>query len=133
MRKMLSQRLEDGRVRDGPDASDPSWGAYGKFFVQGPCGEQLCIIASAADDDDHLAQGWQHCSVSTARRIPNWIEMCFVKNLFWDEEECVVQFHPPRGDYVNYHPRTLHLWRNKRVEFPRPPTVLVGPRARYGK
>lgn len=127
MRKTLPQRLDDGRVRDGPDASDPSWGAYGKFFVQGPCGERLCIIASAADDDDLLAQGWQHCSVSTIRRIPNWIEMCFVKDLFWEPEEWVVQFHPAQSEYVNCHPNVLHLFSYKHG-FPTPPSYLVGPK-----
>jgi hypothetical protein len=65
--------------------SDPS--SYGKFIVQGPCGEKLCIVVSGADDDNTMAARWKHVSVSTRRRVPNWQEMCFVKDLFWDPKE----------------------------------------------
>src|SRR3954463_731637 len=108
MRKVLPERLEAGRQEGERD-----WGAYGSFIVQGPCGERLRIIASGADADDWLAHGWEHVSVSTRRRPPNWQEMCFVKDLFWEPEECVVQFHPPRSEYINNHPHCLHLWRPK--------------------
>jgi hypothetical protein len=52
--------------------------------------------------------------------------MCFVKNLFWDPDECVVQFHPPESEYINNHPNVLHLWRNNRIRFPMPPSIMVG-------
>jgi len=55
--------------------------------------------------------------------------MSFVKDLFWDEDECVVQFHPPRSEYVNNHASCLHLWRNKHQQFPLPPSILVGDKA----
>lgn len=126
MRKELPTKLEDGRVLSGPTASRRSWGPYGQFFVQGPCGERLCIVASGADADDKLSEGWEHVSVSTHRRVPNWQEMCFVKDLFWDETECVIQFHPPKSDYVNNHPFCLHLWGRADGALPRPPSILVG-------
>ena len=130
MRKVLPERLEAGRVLDGPCRSDPSWGAYGQFFVMGPCGMALCIVASGADADDKMAQGWEHVSVSTRNRPPNWAEMCFVKDLFWEHDECVVQFHPPRSEYVNNHPHCLHLWKQTRAPFPLPPSILVGDKSR---
>lgn len=126
MRKQLPEKLEAGRVRTGPAGSSPSWGAYGCFFVHGPCGEQLKIVASGADPEDAVADGWEHVSVSTRRRIPNWTEMNFVKDLFWSDEECVVQFHPPKSEYVNNHPFVLHLWRHVTHTFPTPPSILVG-------
>ena len=130
MRAVLPDKLERGRVITGEMASNASWGPYGKFFVQGPCGERLCIVASGAAPEDIVAKGWEHVSVSTRKRIPNWIEMCFVKDLFWDDDECVVQFHPPRSAYVNCHPYTLHLWRPTRYrdKMPMPPSILVGPK-----
>jgi hypothetical protein len=121
MRQQLPDRLEEGRV-----AGNRAWGAYGKFSVQGPCGERLVIVASGADDNDLESQGWEHVSVSTRRRCPNWQEMCFVKDLFWDAEECVMQLHPPKSQWVNNHPYCLHLWRPKRHEIPRPPAGMVG-------
>jgi hypothetical protein len=121
MRKALPERLEAGRAQ-----GHSSWGAYGQFFVQGPCGERLCIVASGADADDTISQGWEHVSVSTRRRPPNWQEMSFVKDLFWEPEECVVQFHPPRSEYVNNHPHCLHLWKPTKQSLPLPPSILVG-------
>jgi hypothetical protein len=121
MRAVLPDKLEAGRIE-----GDRSWGGYGKFVVQGPCGEKLLIVASAADADDVPAQGWEHVSVSTRRRCPNWVEMCFVKDLFWNAKEAVVQFHPPSSRYINNHPFCLHLWRPKNVALPLPPDNLIG-------
>lgn len=68
---------------------------------------------------------WEHVSVSLKNRIPNWKEMCFVKSLFWDDEDCVMQFHPAKSNYVNLHERVLHLWRPNKKEIPMPPLVFV--------
>jgi hypothetical protein len=72
--------------------------------------------------------GWEHVSVSTRRRAPNWQEMCFIKALFWDEEEVVVQFHPKKSEYVNFAKTCLHLWRPLNAHIPTPPSIMVGPR-----
>jgi len=80
-------------------------------------GVQFYIIAS-----DGL--GWEHVSVSSETRCPRWDEMCYIKNLFWDEDQTVIQYHPAKEDYVNYHKNCLHLWRPK-IEFPIPPTCLI--------
>src|SRR5262245_59480517 len=105
MRTTLPEKLERAR-RSG----NASWGPYGKFIIFGPCGAELCILASGADDNDKAAEGWEHVSVSTQRRTPNWAEMCFVKDMFWEAEETVIQFHPPESKYVNNHPFVLHMW-----------------------
>jgi len=82
------------------------------------------VIAS-----DALDTGWEHVSVSIegADRCPTWEEMSRVKDLFWGEEELVVQLHPPKSQYVNYHPYCLHLWRCPQFSYPLPPTELVWP------
>lgn len=91
----------------------------------------LRIIAS---DGDYKAAGldksyaWEHVSVSVYNRTPTWEEMCKVKDLFWDEDEVVMQLHPAKKDYVNFHPFTLHLWKPILDEIPMPPTDTVGPR-----
>jgi hypothetical protein len=52
--------------------------------------------------------------------------MCLVKELFWSDDECVVQFHPPKQNYINQHPGVLHLWRKKGAKaFPMPPKACV--------
>lgn len=63
---------------------------------------------------------WEHVSVSLKDRCPTWEEMCEVKELFFEDDETVVQYHPPKKDYVNIHPYCLHLWRYKAGEFPAP-------------
>jgi len=73
-------------------------------------------------------KGWEHVSVSTRGRCPNWPEMCFVKALFWSADDVVIQFHPAEADYVNQHPHCLHLWRPVGVTLPTPPPILVGAR-----
>ncbi len=122
MRSVLHDKLISGRVRHGPYGTRDADGFTGAFVVQGPCGAQLSIIASEGTRDIP----WEHVSVSTARRIPNWTEMCFVKDLFWQDEECVVQYHPPKSAYVCNHPYVLHLWRYKTKPFPMPPSIAVG-------
>jgi hypothetical protein len=70
--------------------------------------------------------GWEHVSVSRRDRTPTWDEMCQVKALFWDDEDCVVQYHPPKSEYINNHPHCLHLWRPMEGILPRPPKIMVG-------
>ena len=81
---------------------------------------ELRIIASDG-------MSWDHVSVSLPNRCPNWKEMSFVKDLFFDEDETVAQFHPKKSEYVNYHPYCLHLWRKQDEEFLLPPSIFVGP------
>lgn len=70
--------------------------------------------------------GWEHVSVSLKRRCPTWEEMSMIKDIFWDDEECVVQYHPPKSQYVNRHPHCLHLWKKIGHEFETPPKILIG-------
>lgn len=122
---MRFDKVERGRVRTGSYASEPG-SDYGAFVVIGPQGEKLRIIASPGDES--LGISWEHVSVSTSHRCPTWGEMCFVKDLFWDEEEPVMQLHPPRSTWINNHDYCLHLWRPRDAEIPLPPSIAVGVR-----
>ena len=56
--------------------------------------------------------GWEHVSVSPYNgKTPTWDDMCAVKNIFWDDEEEVLQFHPKKSQYINLKDNCLHLWR----------------------
>lgn len=108
------------RVRSGPAASDPSFGCNGVFIFRAAPGRGLLrVIASDGE-------GWEHVSVSNPARCPTWDEMCWIKSQFWDDEDCVLQFHPPRAEYVNVHPYCLHLWRPVVEAVARPPAWMVG-------
>lgn len=92
--------------------------------MPGPLGEPLTIIASPGDAHEDIP--WEHVSVSTRHRCPTWREMCFVKDIFWDEEEAVMQLHPKKSSYVNNHDYCLHLWRPLDGQIPLPPEIAVG-------
>ena len=72
--------------------------------------------------------GWEHVSVAPYKHsyIPTWEDMCKLKSMFFYDDEWVVQFHPPKSQYVNNMPNCLHLWRPIYVPLPVPPSVLVG-------
>lgn len=118
------------RVRYGMFGTGDDYGNNGAFFVPfRPGAVPLKVIASdglAVPDEAPDLAGWEHVSVSLPDRCPTWAEMCRIKDLFWDEEDTVVQFHPPRSQYVNNHPHCLHLWRPLRAAVPLPPSLLVG-------
>lgn len=124
LRTILPAKLEVGRIKTGPFGSRSGDGPFGAFFVFGPSKNVLKIVASGAHE---ISEGWEHVSISLQHRCPNWEEMCFVKDLFWLPEECVVQLHPPKSEYINCHPYCLHLWKPP-FEVPLPPSILVGPK-----
>lgn len=64
--------------------------------------------------------GWEHVSVSPYRgKLPTWDDMCEIKDIFWDDEEEVIQIHPKKSKYVNIKDNCLHLWRHTSIELPR--------------
>lgn len=107
------------RLRTGRMGSTDAIGNSGAFDIPLKHGQRVFVIASDA-------MGWEHVSVSRRDRCPTWDEMCQVKTLFWDGDDCVVQYHPPESEYVNNHPNCLHLWRPIGVALPMPDSILVG-------
>jgi hypothetical protein len=67
---------------------------------------------------------WDHVSVYLESRCPTWDEMCMIKDLFFESEKTVVQYHPPKSEYVNVAKYCLHLWAYK-GSMPRPPKIFV--------
>jgi len=126
MRLVVPTILERGRIREGRYASDESFGFDGAFLITDYGGARLKIIS--CDGAGPEAQGWEHVSVGCNGRPPQWDEMCFVKALFWGDDETVVQYHPRKDDYVNHHPFVLHLWKRDGEEFELPPAEFIGPK-----
>lgn len=113
---------EKYRMLTGVMASTAANGNNGAFRIParpGTGGMPLQIVASDGE-------GWEHVSVSMPDRCPTWEQMCKVKDLFWDEGDCVVQFHPPKADNISNHSFCLHLWRKVDSEFEMPPSWMVG-------
>lgn len=112
------------RIRAGRFGTTEEAGNNGAFVLPSPIRSVRQLVVIASD-----GMGWEH--ISTHARIgheeytPYWDEMTFLKRLFWDAEDSVLQFHPAESEYVNNHPNVLHLWRPVGIEFPTPPSVLV--------
>lgn len=132
--------LDYARCTKGTMASRPG-SPFGLFhFRTGKDGnDRLRVVACLAGGPEDPNHGWDHVSVSVVvmpkkkgdplrQRTPTWDEMDRIKHKFWDDEETVVQFHPPEADKVNLAKNCLHMWKNTLVAIPCPPSLLVVPR-----
>lgn len=120
--KPIDSNLEKRRIRHGPMSSDASYGNKGgPFLIRCPFSRRRLLVIISNQE------GWEHVSVSVVNKPdrPSWDEMNFVKDLFWRPDECVVQYHPPKSNYINIHSGTLHLWRPVDKTIPMPPLYMV--------
>ena len=117
MKKKPPKLAEKGRVRKGRYGSNASYGNNGFFIIKYKKVELMVMVSDQ--------EGWDHVSVSTEHRIPSWNEMNFIKDLFFEDHETVVQFHPKKTEYVNTNPHVLHLWRKQGREYELPPNIFV--------
>lgn len=111
----------------------PDFGAFAILRPKAPViGTKHHFFVIASSGCDELP--WDHVSASgryydqTGKRCfftPSWADMCWLKDLFFRPEECVMQLHVPAADHINVHEHTLHLWRPHNVEIPRPPQIAV--------
>jgi len=118
------------RVKTGIMASDESYGCNGVFIIPVNYDEPgvkyyQCIVSDG--------MGWRHVSVvmvnerkESSNVLPSWEDMCYLKDCFWDKDQCVVQYHPPETEYVNNHNYCLHLWQPTEFKFPMPDKIMVG-------
>ena len=119
---------EKYRVLIGKFASSKSDENNGTFFI--PFNLKKTLYANIIVSD---GVGWEHLSIHLSyrngidvKRTPTWEEMCKIKDMFWDEHDCVIQYHPPKSDYVNQHKYCLHLWNPIDYVIPIPNPLLVG-------
>jgi hypothetical protein len=112
--------LEAFRVVEKPFNSKTG-DQFGMFLIPVIKGSfrKFTVVVAPCDHE------WKHISVSLPDRCPTWSEMCMIKDLFWDEDETVIQYHPKKSEYVNVHKYCLHLWWHKDIILP--PTEFVGP------
>jgi hypothetical protein len=103
--------------------SDASFGNNGAFEI--PLSKDITAFVIASD-----GMSWEHVSVHISEdgkeETPTWEEMCQIKSMFWDEEDCVIQYHPAKSEYVNNHPHVLHMWRPTDQVIPIPDSTMVG-------
>lgn len=105
-----SNKLSD--IRKGID------GFSAKITLRGWQGSVICSKDA----------GWEHVSVSPKRQnyTPSWDDMCALKELFFRDNETVIEIHPAKEEYVNNVKNCLHLWRCYDKEMVLPPSFMVG-------
>ena len=117
--------LDQYRLRDKEIAVSGGYGDSGNgCFRVYVGGKAFNVIASNGG-------GWDHVSVSPNSKnrttCPTWEEMCEIKDMFFYDEECVIEYHPAKSEYVNNHAYCLHLWKpNNGETIPTPPSEFVG-------
>lgn len=125
--------LDKYRVTEGFLASEKGKDLrHGAFRI--PLKDGKCLVIATDGNENGVSHTssedptlhWEHVSISFKHRCPTWAEMCKIKDMFWDSEEAVVQFHPPKSTHVNNHPNCLHLWKMVGKDFPLPDPILVG-------
>jgi hypothetical protein len=120
----VSFRVPEQYRAPHPDNAAPGE-PRGMFIVPyrqtGKPNARLFVIASDGCDE----VPWEHVSVSRRSYCPTWEMMDHVKRLFWEREDLVVQFHPPRSQHINDHRFCLHLWRPLDGHIRLPPRVAV--------
>lgn len=119
MKTSLPSELEAYRIQLPSYEQPPRGSIEGAFNI--PYRNRVLRVISGC------GEGWDHVSISLSTRCPNWLEMCFVKDLFFEKQELVIQFHPPESEYVNYHPHVLHLWRPWEQTLILPPKYMLAP------
>lgn len=115
---------ESNRIINHPIlSSTKEYGNNGLFIIESI--EPNWKLACIASDQEK----WEHVSVhsfnNSKKRIPNWKEMCFVKMIFWEDEDLVIQYHPKKSEYINTHEYVLHLWRPIDLIIPTPPIYMI--------
>lgn len=113
--KPIEEIIKDARLRNIKEGQD---GGSAEIHIGGWSGSVIWSWEC----------GFEHVSVAPymKRIVPQWDDMCNIKDMFWKEDEDVVQIHPKKINYVNNVSNCLHLWRCTYCEMPLPPSCLVG-------
>jgi hypothetical protein len=137
MRAIFPEEVERGRV-DGLCPTKRG-DRYGFFWIPMSASRVAFVaVSNGQDGDGGEVVPWEHVSARIVKQertaggkrksideTPTWEQMCRIKDLFFEPDEWVVQYHPPEAEYVNVHPNVLHLWRWTGGEFPTPPRICV--------
>jgi hypothetical protein len=119
MRHEPNLRLDPYRKVHPVLGGSPSGASHGYFEIV--TGLEVLRVVSSGQATPASKMRWEHVSVSLSSRCPTWDEMCRVKELFWQDDETVVQLHPPKSLHFNLHRFCLHLWRDSQQVQELPP------------
>lgn len=133
MRAKFGFTVETGRLKRGRLASAEG-DRNGAFVLQR---NNYCVHIIVSDGSnwkmnlpgepfEHVSvRAHTHANCEIGGGTPPWSIMQWVKTLFFEDSETVMQVHPPEKDYVNTHPDVLHLWRPTVTPILLPPREAV--------
>jgi hypothetical protein len=129
MRKNLPPEIERQRL-SSRYGGIPGSGSNGCFLLLCPVtGCTLRVIVSNGRDWQQAGmpgEPWEHVSISKEFGIlSTYLERKWVRETFWEDEETVIEFWPPKSKFVNINPGVLHLWRPTETVIPMPPERCV--------
>lgn len=129
MKSDISHLEKFRHTKPGTSMSSNEGDRFGVFYIPNARTQFIIIMDDGTDHGDGKPTGWAHVSLRakdySGEREPTWGEMCWAKQLFWEDEEAVMQIHPPKSEFINTHPNVLHLWSPVNGEIPRPRKELV--------
>lgn len=96
------------------------------FFIIPSNNKYYYVIVGTADNWEHVSVTIHTQNGELVKRCPKWSKMCMIKELFFEDDEVVMQLHPKKEEYINNHPYCLHLWKPQNIEIPTPPSYMVG-------
>lgn len=134
----IPESLEKQRITVGPVKSNAGDQA-GTFMTRPPKSgdmsiqyRRLLIQIDRHNDFDHvvisvLKQGSPfvnpNAPAQLVKRMPNYSEICYVKDLVFGPDDIVFHFLPPRGMYLGS-PFAFHMWTTAKP-FPTPPVKFT--------
>lgn len=80
-----------------------------KVFQREVVDGHLSVMVSVDDGALHLSIS--HTHHGKPGRIPTWDEIHEARYLFLPDDVTMAMLLPPRAEYVNVHPTTMHLWQ----------------------
>jgi hypothetical protein len=122
MKRHLPANLEKFRIKDNRGINafyvpQKEGSIEGCFQIE--YGNKKLVVISGCGEE------WDHVSVSLRHRCPTWDEMNWIRDLFFEKEETVIQIHPPHSQYINHGKYVLHLWRPWGLEMRLPPREML--------
>jgi hypothetical protein len=82
----------------------------------GECGLRMLMVSGECDGSiivtqaGHEAVEWIHASLAWTDRMPDYDELCMLKDAVFGPGRYAYQVFPPVSQHVNIHEHALHLW-----------------------
>jgi len=97
---ILGPSWREEKVNVGPDGR--------VWYAESPNHPRLTVLGSVAREND--GKFWMHVSMSHPDRLPHWVVVKAVKQLFIGPDRKAINVIPADAEFVNIHPYCHHLF-----------------------